>query len=198
MLTKADKTKQHILETVGPYFNMHGYTGTSLSDITKATGLSKGAVYGNFDNKEHLALEAFNHNIRKSMGRLYAHMDMDAPGLSKLFAITNFYRTYYKDNMIEGGCPMLNMGIDSMNHNSALYLRVTEVMNKLVNGITDLIKQAQEEKAVHADLPAKKYANKIYAQIQGSIFMAYMLKDHTHMAEMMNHIDLMIKNELMA
>ena len=197
MLSKAEKTTQYILETVGPYFNKHGYTGTSMSDITRATGLSKGAIYGNFENKEHLALEAFNYNVRKAMGVLYSHMDMDAPGLSKLFAITNFYRSYYQANKLQGGCPMLNMGIDSMNHQSQLYKRVVEVMGKLVKGLASLIDQAKEERTIRKDIDSMVYANRIYAQIQGSIFMSYIMNDQKQMTEMMNHIDQMIKTELM-
>ncbi|WP_109833152.1 TetR/AcrR family transcriptional regulator [Reichenbachiella versicolor] len=197
MLTKAEKTKQYILETVGPYFNKHGYTGTSLSDITKATGLSKGAIYGNFENKEELALEAFNYNIRQAMGTLRAHMDMEAPGISKLFAITNFYRSYYLDNKLSGGCPMLNMGIDSMNHNSILYNRVVDVMNKLVKGLSDLIEQAKSEGAIKDEIDSDYYANQMYAQIQGSIFMSYMRNNNRQMVDMMNSIDQVIRKELM-
>ncbi len=197
MLTKAEKTTQYILETVAPYFNKHGYTGTSLSDVTKATGLSKGAIYGNFESKEHLALEAFNYNIRRAMGILRDHMDMDAPGLSKLFAVTNFYRHYYYREKEMGGCPMLNMGVDSMNHNSILYQRVVDVMNKLVQAIAELIDQAKSEGKIRKEIDSLVYANKIYAQIQGAIFMANMLNDDTQMKEMMNHIDRMIERELM-
>ena len=62
--TKAEKTSQYIVETTAPLFNKNGYTGTSLSDITDTTGLTKGAIYGNFKNKEELALEAFNFNVK--------------------------------------------------------------------------------------------------------------------------------------
>ena len=58
-ISKSLKTKQFILETVAPLFNKYGYHGTSLSAITEATGLTKGALYGNFENKEELALSAF-------------------------------------------------------------------------------------------------------------------------------------------
>ncbi len=44
MLTKAEITTQFIIDTVAPVFNKFGYAGTSMSDITKATGLTKGAV----------------------------------------------------------------------------------------------------------------------------------------------------------
>jgi AcrR family transcriptional regulator len=64
IITKAAKTSRYIIERTAPIFNRNGYTGTSLSDITKATGLTKGAIYGNFKNKEELALEAFNYIIK--------------------------------------------------------------------------------------------------------------------------------------
>ena len=197
MLTKAEKTTQYILETVAPYFNRHGYTGTSLSDVTKATGLSKGAIYGNFESKEHLAIEAFNYNIRRAMSILRDHMDMDAPGLSKLFAVTNFFRNYYYKEKEYGGCPMINVGVDSMNHNGILYTRVIEVMNKLVKGICDMIDQGKREGKISTEIDSMLYANKIYAQIQGANFMAQMTQDSAHIQEMMNHVDRMIENEMM-
>ena len=62
MITKSDRTKQFILEKVAPVFNKNGYFGTSMSDITEATGLTKGAIYGNFKNKEDLAYYSFYFN----------------------------------------------------------------------------------------------------------------------------------------
>lgn len=196
MLTKAEKTTQYILEKVGPYFNKHGYTGTSLSDVSKATGLTKGAIYGNFKDKEDLAIQAFNFNIRRAMSILRERMTMDADGLTKLKEITSFFRIYYRSEKLHGGCPMLNVGIDSMNHNNALYQRVVDVMNKLIRSIADIIDQAKEEGTIKSDIDSMKYANKIYAQIQGGVFIANMLNEEDHLAELMNHVDGMIDTEM--
>ena len=68
--TKAERTSQFILETVSPIFNKNGYSGTSMSDLTKATKLTKGALYGNFKTKEALALEAFNFNVKFIIDKL--------------------------------------------------------------------------------------------------------------------------------
>ena len=65
MHSKAERTSQYILETVEPVFNRLGYASTSMAEITKVTGLTKGAVYGNFENKEELALSAFDYNIKR-------------------------------------------------------------------------------------------------------------------------------------
>ena len=64
-MTKADKTRQHILEKTAPLFNRKGFHGTSLAELTEATGLTKGALYGNFQDKEEMALEAFQYSIAK-------------------------------------------------------------------------------------------------------------------------------------
>ena len=49
MSTKAERTTAFIIETVAPIFSRQGYVGTSMSDLTEATGLTKGALYGNFE-----------------------------------------------------------------------------------------------------------------------------------------------------
>ena len=69
MSTKAERTSAFIIETVAPVFNKHGYVGTSMSDLTEATGLTKGALYGNFENKEALALSAFEYNSKRLLNK---------------------------------------------------------------------------------------------------------------------------------
>ena len=58
-MSKAERTKNFIIEKTAPLFNMKGYSGTSMSDITAATGLTKGSIYGNFENKDEVAIAAF-------------------------------------------------------------------------------------------------------------------------------------------
>ena len=64
-MSKSERTKAFIIETVAPIFNKNGYAAMSLSKITKATGLTKGAIYGHFENKEELAIESFKFSVRK-------------------------------------------------------------------------------------------------------------------------------------
>lgn len=196
MQTKAEKTTQYIIETVAPFFNKQGYTGTSMSDITKATGLTKGAIYGNFENKEDLAIKTFNYTIKSRLGALLDLMDRETTGLGKLQAITIFYRYYYDQVEEYGGCPILNVGVDSLNHNDTLHKRVLSVINKITNGIANIIKQGQEEGEIRKDIDATIYAERIYSQIQGSTFLAIISKNNKNMKLMMDHIDHMIDSEM--
>jgi TetR/AcrR family transcriptional repressor of nem operon len=58
-MTKAEKTKAFIIERSAPLFNSKGYSGTSMNDLMDITGLTKGSIYGNFENKDEVALAAF-------------------------------------------------------------------------------------------------------------------------------------------
>jgi TetR/AcrR family transcriptional repressor of nem operon len=57
MLTKAERTKQFILETAAPIFNQKGISGANIDDVLADTKLTKGCLYGHFDGKEDLALQ---------------------------------------------------------------------------------------------------------------------------------------------
>jgi len=61
-MTKAESTRLFIIERIAPVFNKKGYHGTSLADITEATGLTKGSIYGNFANKEEVAIAVYEYN----------------------------------------------------------------------------------------------------------------------------------------
>jgi AcrR family transcriptional regulator len=41
-----------------------GYAGTSMYDLTEATGLTKGSIYGNFENKDDVALAGFRPQLQ--------------------------------------------------------------------------------------------------------------------------------------
>ena len=130
MTTKAERTTTFIIETVAPLFNKHGYVGTSMSDLTEATGLTKGALYGNFENKEALALSAFQYNSNLLLNKIDEVLSVEGSHLSKIFGLTKFYRNYDVFTLEMGGCPVLNVGVDAQNNNKLLAAAVRETINK--------------------------------------------------------------------
>src|SRR6185436_8961099 len=86
-MSKAQRTRQFIVEQTAPIFNVKGYAGTSVSDMTAATGLTKGSVYGNFADKEEVALAAFEHNWSRVRTALRSAIDGQASSRDKLLAM---------------------------------------------------------------------------------------------------------------
>jgi len=118
---KSEKTKQFIIETVAPIFNKKGYVGTSLSDITEATGLTKGSIYGNFKDKNEVAVEAFKYNLSmSSYGFFVEIMESNLTPLNKLREFLSGFEKGYERVIAMGGCPILNTAADTDDTNPQL------------------------------------------------------------------------------
>jgi TetR/AcrR family transcriptional regulator, acrAB operon repressor len=50
----AQATRRHILDTAELVFEQHGVSGTSLAEIARAAGLTRGAIYWHFHDKADL------------------------------------------------------------------------------------------------------------------------------------------------
>ena len=71
-----NKTRQLILEKSLELFAERGYKGTTIADIAKACGISKGLAYNYFDSKLHIVTEIietltnFSHQLQEEMERM--------------------------------------------------------------------------------------------------------------------------------
>lgn len=58
-MSKHGLTKERIITASEDFFSKYGYYGTSMSDISKATGVQKSSLYSHFDSKEQLFLKVY-------------------------------------------------------------------------------------------------------------------------------------------
>jgi AcrR family transcriptional regulator len=196
MLSKAEITTKYILEKVAPIFNYKGYAATSMDDITKATGLTKGAIYGNFKNKEALAIEAFKKNVNDLLLQISKHQELSKSPLQKLILITDFYKDYYSYSKKLGGCPILNVGVDSISQKTALLEEVKNVIDKTQKNIAKLIEWGKKEGEIKDLVDAHKFSKRMYNHIQGAVFMTYTMDDPKYLHLAMDELKVIIQKEL--
>jgi TetR/AcrR family transcriptional regulator, transcriptional repressor for nem operon len=191
----TSNTKDFILQKVAPIFNKKGYAGTSLSDLTEATGLTKGAIYFYFQNKQELAVEAFKLNVKKVTLPLSLQLSQRVNSLEKLQVLTNYYRDYYTIIAENGGCPILNMGADANNINPALFDTVKKVSKRLERDLITIIQNGINNNEINPNINADMYGKNIYAMIEGSVFMAITRYDGSYINNMMDMIDQLIQEK---
>lgn len=63
---------QRILEQASILFRQRGFTGVSVSEIMKATGLTHGAFYNHFESKDDLIAKSFGDASSKTLALLKA------------------------------------------------------------------------------------------------------------------------------
>ena len=196
MISKSEKTAKYIIEKVAPIFNRKGYAATSMSDLTTATGLTKGAIYGNFQNKEELAIKSFNFSVNQVLKSISTHQNKNKSSLQKLYLITDFYKNYYNFSKKLGGCPILNTGVDAKNQNNKLHHEVMLIIDKTQLNIAKLIEQGIKNGVIKRTVNSKKFAKRLYSHIQGAVFMAFTMNEANYLDIAVEDMNLIIKNEL--
>ena len=193
---KSQNTSEFIVKTVAPIFNKKGYSGTSMNDITTATGLTKGAIYGNFKDKNELAVRAFVYNIQLVSAQFEKAISGNKTSLEKLYSISNFYHDYYEFTLNFGGCPILNVGVDANHQNEELAQKVKKAIHNLQGNLVQIITVGIQEGEIKKDISAQKFSRKIFALIEGSVFMATTLQDKTYMDDLTESMIQLIDTEL--
>lgn len=77
-----------VLDAARDQFRRGGYAGTSVADLTAATGLGKGSLYGAFGDKHQLYLNAFDGYCQHSVAGLRAALDAPPWRLRQQLAAT--------------------------------------------------------------------------------------------------------------
>ncbi|WP_405382407.1 TetR family transcriptional regulator C-terminal domain-containing protein [Maribacter sp. LLG6340-A2] len=196
MSTKAERTTAYIIETVAPVFNKHGYIGTSMSDLTEATNLTKGALYGNFENKEALALSAFEYNRSLLLDAIDEHLDVEGTAMDKIGNLIAFYKKYDVFTMTMGGCPVLNVGIDAQHNNRLLASAAKETIKEIEGKIALALENGVNKGEFKLPVTPLQFAKQLFTIIQGAIAMATLTKDRKYLLNTVTYLEFLIKREL--
>ncbi|TDQ40796.1 TetR/AcrR family transcriptional regulator [Aureibacillus halotolerans] len=97
MSTKGQSKRAFILEQAEALFIQKGYAGTSMEDLVKFSGVSKGSIYYHFDSKEQLFVELIE---KSSSDWLEMWRQKETSGLGfteKLYAVTDHYMSDFKN-----------------------------------------------------------------------------------------------------
>lgn len=187
-MIRSEKTRNFIIETTAPIFNMKGYSGTSLSDLTQATGLTKGSIYGNFKDKNEVAVEAFKHNYRNLAIRFSEQTHKYERANQKLLAFFRHYRTAYQDIVQSGGCPLVNTATDSDDGNEHLRKVVMKAFEDWIGFIEKIVTKGIERGELK-QVDSRSFALRIISMTEGAVLMSKTLRQKDILERTLNQIE---------
>ena len=121
MTTKGDLTRQHILEKSMQLFSVQGYFNTSIAGIVKATGLTKGGLYGHFRNKEEIWYAVYDECVRIWKGVVFQGVrDISDPMGRIERVLENSLKNYLGGGVFEGGCFLFNALVELAGQSPAM------------------------------------------------------------------------------
>jgi TetR/AcrR family transcriptional regulator, transcriptional repressor for nem operon len=171
-MNKAERTKQFIIEKTAPIFNVKGYTGTSLSDMTEATGLTKGSIYGNFTDKDEVALACFEHNYKMVKEAIRREMDKYPSYRDKLLVYPEMYGNPKEYLFQTGGCPILNTTVEADDTHPRLRTLAGNALVDWKEKLVQLIEAGKAKGEFKSTTKPDQTALTIIALLEGAIVVA--------------------------
>jgi AcrR family transcriptional regulator len=82
--------REALLDAGRNLFLVHGYTDVSMQQIAEAAGMTKGAPYYHFKNKDELFMEVFQQEIDRIKNGFVSHLSAGGPLRERLRQATAF------------------------------------------------------------------------------------------------------------
>ena len=193
-MSKAKRTKWYIIEKTAELFNKKGFVGTSLHDLTNATQLTKGSIYGNFKNKEDVAVAAFNHNYQNLIKRFGSKLSEKSNAIDKLQVFLDTYAAIYDDIISLGGCPILNNAVDADDTNETLFTLSKKAFSDWNKNIKSIIEQGKKNKEIFDAVDAQYYADLFIANIEGGLLLAKSTGEKRYFSHAIQHLRKIIED----
>ncbi|MEQ9414799.1 MAG: TetR/AcrR family transcriptional regulator, partial [Cyclobacteriaceae bacterium] len=167
--------------------NKKGFEATSLTDLTVATGLTKGALYGNFKDKSEIRKEAFQYAMQKVKSKVQVQLGKCLTYKEQLLALLNFYASYVLNPPIPGGCPLLNTAIEADDNDISMRKTVTRELNNTVDFIDQLLQKGITEGEFKRGLNTKALAYTFFCSIEGALMFSRVERSDISMKVVVAH-----------
>jgi len=192
-LSKSERTRQFIIEKTAPVFNRKGYAGTSLSDLTTATGLTKGSIYGNFQNKDEVALASFDYNFGRVTNYIKNKILASESAIARLLVYPQVYRDFLKIPFLQPGCPILNTSTEADDTHPLLKAKAAEALAFWKKSLENQIKRGISRAEIKKDTKPDEVAIIIMSLIEGAVMQAKVTGKHTELRITMNFLENLIE-----
>jgi AcrR family transcriptional regulator len=177
-MNKGEKTRKFIIEKSAYIINKKGMAGTSISDIMEATKLAKGGIYGNFESKDEICIESFSYLA----GSLSKELDKAAmqgnSAKERFFNLLDFFKG---NSTIEGGCPMLNFGVESDDTHPQMRKNVKEAIRAAQGRIFRILSDGIANNEISPSINPKHFSIKVFALLEGGILCGRVLESDEQM-----------------
>jgi AcrR family transcriptional regulator len=145
------RTRQRILDAAARLFVSQGFAGTSLEDVAREAGFSKGAVYSNFAGKNDLFFAIVEGQFTELSQRLRDAVDAEADLAGQLAAVGRWYRDYL--HMESAWIQSLPEVVAVAAQDPEARQRLSGLLRTVEQAITDLLERQQELMGIRFALP---------------------------------------------
>ncbi len=148
-----------------------GYQGADLNAILARAGVTKGALYHHFANKEALGHAIISDVIgRITQDKWLAPLDDCDHPIDALIAIVEATSLAPQD--VSGGCPLNNLAQEMSPVDEGFRRRLSDLFHAWIASVEDALRLGQINGQVRRDIDAREAASFLIATYEGYISLA--------------------------
>ncbi len=157
----------HAVDAAMRTFWRDGYEGTSVDDLTRACGISRGSMYATFGSKDALYVKALDHYTATAGEIALGCLAGDGTARDR---IARLFRHFADDTLGDPenrGCFMLNAAMERAGHDAVVARRVRDAIGENEAALLGLLQDAQDAGELAADRDPKALARYLVAALNG-------------------------------
>jgi TetR/AcrR family acrAB operon transcriptional repressor len=175
MLARPDRVKEDVrkelLKVAIDCFAKHGYTATSIDRIAKAAGVTKGALYYHFKDKEELLLESVRTRIGQFEKRVAEELRSEesaARALQALARICFDHATRSNHRRL-----IVTLMVEALDTHPALEALFREMMQRFRSFLSGVIRDGQRRGEFRSDADPRLAAELFAGAVMGAEIQYY-------------------------
>jgi AcrR family transcriptional regulator len=170
---QPDVTRDKLLHAAFDEIYRRGFQAASLDTILANAGLTKGALYHHFPDKNSLGYavvdEVINGLLLKRWGVLEPLTGDPVTALQRILRLRSAGLT---DREVELGCPLNNLAQEMSPLDQRFRRAISATFDTWTDAVTRALQRGQAEGSVRADVDAPKVGAFVVASIEGSFGLA--------------------------
>src|SRR6202167_1622196 len=165
-----ERTRERVLQAAFQEIYRSGYRGADLDAILAAAGVTKGALYYHFDNKEALGYAVVDEVIASQ-----THQKWVQPLRNGKNPIDDLVRIVQSESLkredVQRGCPLLNLSQEMSGLDEGFRRRTARVFKDWHDAIAEALREGQKRGVVRSDINANETATFLIAAYEGYVVL---------------------------
>lgn len=175
-----DRTRLELIEAAEREIHLHGYQAASLNKIIADAGVTKGALYYHFANKQSLGYAVLDEIWGPQMRAVWVE-PLQQQGVNPINAMIKAIKTAGQAMSAQAvilGCPINNIAQEMSPIDEGFRRRVNDLLAQWREAIGDALRRGQAQGDVAKRLQPEAIAAMLVASIEGCVGMAKNAQSH--------------------
>ncbi len=164
------RTRELLLRAAFEEMYRSGFRSADLDSILAAAGVTKGALYYHFDNKEALGYAVVDEVIASNL-----HQKWVQPLRNAKDPIDGLVRIVQSESLkkedVQRGCPLLNLSQEMSGIDEGFRKRTARIFKDWHNAIAQALREGQKRGIVRNDISANETATFLIATYEGYVVL---------------------------